>query len=65
MNSGYILNIFIVLFGVLGSITMIDSDEVEISNLHRQVLHTEQDVGVPKVISAFEKLQRYIHSISR
>lgn len=33
-----------------------DYDEVEISNLHRQILHTEDDVGYPKVNSAYDKL---------
>ncbi|XP_023014512.2 ubiquitin-like activating enzyme 4 [Leptinotarsa decemlineata] len=42
----------------VGHITLVDYDEVEISNLHRQVLHSEDDVNVPKVESAFNKLRR-------
>jgi sulfur-carrier protein adenylyltransferase/sulfurtransferase len=36
----------------VGKITIIDDDVVEISNLHRQTLHTESRVGVAKVDSA-------------
>ncbi|ABG41052.1 [molybdopterin synthase] sulfurylase [Paraglaciecola sp. T6c] len=36
----------------IGEITLVDDDKVELSNLHRQVLHHEQDVGVKKVDSA-------------
>ncbi|MCR2783845.1 MULTISPECIES: ThiF family adenylyltransferase [unclassified Microbacterium] len=36
----------------IGSITVIDDDEVEHSNLHRQVMHRHADVGSPKVDSA-------------
>ncbi len=36
---------------------MIDHDRVELSNLNRQVLHWDKDVGREKVISAAEKLQ--------
>ncbi|GLV31969.1 Ubiquitin-like activating enzyme 4 [Carabus blaptoides fortunei] len=42
----------------VGSITLIDNDTVEMSNLHRQVLHTEQTVGMPKVESAKLSLNR-------
>lgn len=35
-----------------GEITLVDDDRVELTNLHRQVLHNEQDVGVKKVTSA-------------
>lgn len=41
---------------------MIDHDVVEISNLHRQVLHTEERVGMAKVLSAAEAVQQYIFS---
>ena len=30
---------------------MIDHDTVEVSNLHRQVLHTQSRVGVSKAVS--------------
>lgn len=42
----------------VGTIGLVDSDIVELSNLHRQILHLTTDVGVAKVISAREKLKR-------
>ena len=42
----------------VGKITIVDSDSVELSNLNRQILHWENDVGQQKVISAKKKLQR-------
>lgn len=36
----------------VGHLTIVDPDAVELSNLHRQVLHTTARVGVPKVESA-------------
>lgn len=42
----------------LGKITIVDYDEVELSNLHRQILHTEDDINTPKVESVYDKLHR-------
>lgn len=42
----------------LGEITIVDSDEVEITNLHRQILHYESDIGKAKVFSAKETIER-------
>ncbi|CAH0552977.1 unnamed protein product [Brassicogethes aeneus] len=42
----------------IGHITLLDYDEVELSNLHRQILHNEFDVRSNKVDSAFKKLKR-------
>lgn len=36
----------------VGEITIIDDDDVELSNLQRQVMHRHRDVGRPKVDSA-------------
>lgn len=41
----------------LGSITIVDDDEVAVNNLHRQVLHSMEFVGKPKVESARVRLQ--------
>ncbi|WP_434031200.1 molybdopterin-synthase adenylyltransferase MoeB [[Pseudomonas] boreopolis] len=41
----------------VGHLRIVDDDVVERSNLHRQVLHTDAGVGVPKVISAAERIQ--------
>jgi molybdopterin/thiamine biosynthesis adenylyltransferase len=41
----------------LGTIGVVDSDTVELSNLQRQVIHFNKDLNVPKVTSAAEKMQ--------
>jgi molybdopterin/thiamine biosynthesis adenylyltransferase len=40
----------------VGTIRLIDSDAVELSNLNRQILHWTNDIGKLKVLSAAEKL---------
>jgi adenylyltransferase/sulfurtransferase len=42
----------------IGSLGLVDSDRVELSNLQRQILHSTLDVGREKVESAKEKLNR-------
>jgi adenylyltransferase/sulfurtransferase len=42
----------------VGLIRIIDREKVELSNLNRQILHWEEDVGSYKVDSAVEKLRR-------
>lgn len=36
----------------VGTITVIDDDDVDVANLQRQVLHRHRDIGAPKVDSA-------------
>ncbi|SCV74525.1 BQ2448_7554 [Microbotryum intermedium] len=43
---------------VIGQITILDHDDVELSNLHRQVLHDETRIGVNKAQSARKGLER-------
>jgi adenylyltransferase/sulfurtransferase len=38
-------------------ITLLDPDRVELSNLHRQILYREADVGRPKVVCAAESME--------
>lgn len=40
----------------IGSMTLVDFDTVELSNLQRQVLHQDKNIGQPKVESAKETL---------
>lgn len=40
----------------IGHITIADNDEVDLSNLQRQILHQNKDLGRPKVASAKETL---------
>ncbi len=42
----------------VGTIGLVDADNVELSNLQRQVIHFSPDVGKPKVISAKEKIEK-------
>jgi molybdopterin/thiamine biosynthesis adenylyltransferase len=42
----------------IGKLTLVDSDAVELSNLNRQILHGEEDIGEKKVISAVRKLKK-------
>ncbi|VDK32390.1 unnamed protein product [Taenia asiatica] len=39
------------------NITLVDDDVVEVTNLHRQVMHSEDKVGCPKVESLAQKLK--------
>ena len=48
----------------VGHITVIDDDLVELSNLHRQVIHTEESVGQPKVDSAVQQLHARNSSVT-
>ena len=43
----------------MGKIGIVDFDTVDVSNLQRQILHQEKDVGKPKVESAKETLEAY------
>lgn len=40
----------------VGKMTLVDDDKVEISNLQRQIVHGEQDIGRAKVASASDSL---------
>ena len=48
---------YLVAAGV-GRLTLVDFDQVEVSNLQRQILHGEADLGRPKVESARDSLRR-------
>ena len=50
--------VYLTLAGV-GTIGIVDFDTVDISNLQRQILHHDDDVGRPKAQSAFETLKKY------
>ncbi|AWB83924.1 ThiF family adenylyltransferase [Corynebacterium liangguodongii] len=42
----------------VGRLTIVDADSVELSNLHRQVIHTEGGIGTPKASSAAAEVRR-------
>jgi molybdopterin-synthase adenylyltransferase len=47
----------------VGEMWLIDSDVVEISNLNRQILYTEDDLGLPKVERAAARLAAFNSSM--
>jgi adenylyltransferase/sulfurtransferase len=49
---------YLALAGV-GTIGIVDFDVVDLSNLQRQILHQNDDIGKPKVVSARETLNAY------
>ncbi len=50
------ISLYLAVAGV-GTITIVDMDVVDQSNLNRQILHFDRDIGRKKTISAEEKLQ--------
>ena len=50
--------VYLALAGV-GTIGIVDFDVVEISNLQRQILHRQSDIGKSKVLSAQQSLAEY------
>jgi molybdopterin/thiamine biosynthesis adenylyltransferase len=41
----------------VGTLHCVDADEVELSNLNRQIIYTEKDIGRPKVDAAVDRLR--------
>ena len=52
------ISIYLTLAGV-GTIGIVEFDEVDRSNLQRQILHQDRDIGKPKIESAKETLLAY------
>ncbi|MDP3397266.1 MAG: HesA/MoeB/ThiF family protein [Methanoregula sp.] len=50
------ISIYLAVAGV-GTITIVDMDVVDLTNLNRQVLHFDRDIGKKKTASAEDKLQ--------
>ncbi|MEN6396203.1 MAG: HesA/MoeB/ThiF family protein [Methanoregula sp.] len=50
------VSIYLAVAGV-GTLTLVDNDVVELTNLNRQILHYDKDIGKKKVESAAEKLR--------
>lgn len=48
----------------VGTIGVLDADDVEITNLHRQVLYSNSELGLPKSIAASNRLKAMNPSIS-
>jgi len=47
----------------VGTLGIVDYDVVDLSNLHRQVVHTEDSIGLEKVDSIIQKLSRLNSSV--
>lgn len=48
----------------IGTIGVLDGDDVDITNLHRQVLYTDADIGLPKTLAATNRLRTTNTSIT-
>ena len=44
----------------LGTLGLLDYDSVELNNLHRQILHTEETIGMTKVKSVSQQVKRCV-----
>lgn len=47
----------------VGHLGIVDYDDIEITNLHRQLLFSTLDIGTSKVGAATESLQRYLFNL--
>lgn len=47
----------------VGHVTVIDADRVDVTNLHRQVIHAESAVGEPKALSAARRMRELDSSV--
>lgn len=47
----------------IGRIGLVDCDDVELNNLHRQIIHTEKRVGQHKVDSAAAAIKEHNSSV--
>ena len=47
----------------IGTLGLIDDDTVSLTNLHRQVLYTEEEVGQPKAECAMRRLHALNHEV--
>jgi adenylyltransferase/sulfurtransferase len=52
------ISIYLAVAGI-GTITVVDMDTVDQSNLNRQILHNDRDIGKKKTVSALAKLREY------
>jgi molybdopterin/thiamine biosynthesis adenylyltransferase len=59
---GSVLSLYLAAAGI-GQILIVDNDEVDISNLNRQIIHGEAFLGHPKVISAEKRLTDFNSSV--
>ena len=48
----------------IGKIGIVDYDSVELSNLHRQIIHNSSDINKPKTVSAKEKINHLNPDVS-
>ncbi|WP_288788748.1 HesA/MoeB/ThiF family protein [uncultured Elizabethkingia sp.] len=48
----------------IGTIGIVDDDIISVSNLHRQILYTPEDIGLPKIEVAAKKLQQQNPSVN-
>jgi len=48
----------------VGTLRIIDNDKVELSNLNRQILHGDKDIGKSKTASAYDKLTKLNKNIN-
>jgi molybdopterin/thiamine biosynthesis adenylyltransferase len=51
------VSIYLAVAGV-GTMRIVDHDKVELSNLNRQVLHWDENIGMEKTVSAIAKLKK-------
>ena len=45
----------------VGTLTLVDNDVLELSNLQRQIIHLEKDIGKRKTDSAFDRIRAINH----